>query len=138
MYWCFMMLQGSGGKTPEKTNPGEEVKGANTVAAVATTTAGDKVEKVINVVVPVDQDQAGGQDQAHRSSVVSPSRYCAIASLDEAAFDEEEQWKERASIITKIDHELYQRYAREIIQDVADQALAQASTSATIAVLTTE
>ena len=128
-----MMLQGSGGKTPEKTNPGEEVKGANTVAVA---TAGDKVEKVINVVVPVDQDQAGGQDQAHRSSVVSPSRYCAIASLDEAAFDEEEQWKERASVITKIDHELFQRYAREILQDVANEALAQASTAT--AVLTTE
>ena len=128
-----MMLQGSGGKTPEKTNPGEEVKGANTVVAVATT--GGKVENV-NVVVPVDQDQAGGQDQAHRSSVVSPSRYCAIASLDEAAFDEEEQWKERASVITKIDHELFQRYAREILQDVANEALAQASTAT--AVLTTE
>ena len=134
-----MMLQGSGGKTPEKTNPGEEVKGANTVVAVATT--GGKVENV-NVVVPVDQeiinqdssaDQTGGP---HRSSVVSPSRYCAIASLDEAAFDEEEQWKERASIITKIDHELYQRYAREILQDVANEALAQASTAT--AVLTTE
>ena len=88
----------------------------------------------------VSQPQVPSQQTAFRPScnVVTPSRYCAIASLDEAAFDEEEQWKERASVITKIDHELFQRYAREIIQDGAAQALAQASTSATTAVLTTE
>merc|ERR1712039_561396 len=73
----------------------------------------------------VSQPQVPSQQTAFQPgcNVVTPSRYCAIASLDEAAFDEEEEWKGRASIITKIDHELYQRYAREIIQDVADQAL---------------
>ena len=60
-------------------------------------------------------------------NVVSPSRYCAIASLDEAAFDDEERWRERASIITKLDHELYQRYAQEFVRELAEDAVHFAS-----------
>ena len=116
-----MMLQGSGGKTPEKqsTPSGEEV----------TTTGADKLEQVTekeNKEVIPKTNQAAFRP----SSVVTPSRYCAIASLDEAAFDEEEQWNERTSIITKIDHELYQRYAREFLHHMADEAVALAKPAA--------
>ena len=52
------------------------------------------------------------------TAVVSPSRYCAIASLDEAAADDEERWTERTSIITKFDHQEYQRCALEILHDI--------------------
>jgi len=81
----------------------------------------------------VSQPQVPSQQTAFRPScnVVTPSRYCAIASLDEAAFDEEEEWKERTSIITKIDHELYQRYAQEFIHHIADEAVARAKSTAT-------
>merc|ERR1712039_955305 len=81
----------------------------------------------------VSQPQVPSQQTASRPScnVVTPSRYCAIASLDEAAFDEEEEWKERTSIITKIDHELYQRYAKEFLHHITDEAVALAKPTAT-------
>jgi len=62
-------LQGSGGKTPEKqTTP----RGKDFVTLVA------------------DNDEIkGAAVQSTGGSAVTPSRYCAIASLDEAAFDEE-------------------------------------------------
>lgn len=62
-------LQGSGGKTPEKqTTP----SGKDLVTSVA------------------DNDEIkGAVVQSTGGSAVTPSRYCAIASLDEAAFDEE-------------------------------------------------
>lgn len=52
------------------------------------------------------------------SDDVSPSRYAAIASLDATEETEEERWAERTSIITKIDHDNYQSYAREILDAV--------------------
>ncbi len=46
-------------------------------------------------------------------------KYAAILSLDEEeGGGEAEQWSERTSIITKIDHELYQSYAREVIDEL--------------------
>ena len=66
---CCYLLQGSGGKTPEKqTTP----RGKDFVTLVA------------------DNDEIkGAAVQSTGGSAVTPSRYCAIASLDEAAFDEE-------------------------------------------------
>ena len=93
-----MMLQGSGGKTPEKQKTpcdAEEVtetpKGAKTLEQV---TEKDNAEDQ-----QVSQPQVPIQQIASRPScnVVTPSRYCAIASLDEAAFDEE-VWKTCSSI----------------------------------------
>merc|ERR1711899_623640 len=124
--------KGSGGKTPEKQKTpcdAEEVtetpKGAKTLEQV---TEKDNAEDQ-----QVSQPQVPSQETTSRPScnVVTPSRYCAIASLDEAAFDEEEEWKERTSIITKIDHELYQRYAQEFPHHITDEAVARAKPTAT-------
>ena len=51
---------------------------------------------------------------------VSASRYDAIASLDEAQYNEEERWRDRTELITKYDHEEYQSYAQGIIHEVVD------------------
>merc|ERR1740129_1089675 len=99
----FSSLQGSGGKTPVKQ----------------TTPSGKDLETSV-----ADNDEIKGATvQSTGGSAVSPSRYCAIASLDEAAFDEEEQWTERTSIITKIDHEQYRSYARDCLLHIADEAV---------------
>ena len=62
------------------------------------------------------------QDEAPR---VSPSRYDAIASLDEAEYNEEERWRERTSIITKFDHEEHKGYADDILKELADQVVTE-------------
>ena len=41
-----------------------------------------------------------------------------IASLDEAEESEAERWSERTAIITKIDHENYTSYARDIVEGI--------------------
>merc|ERR1712088_385271 len=62
------------------------------------------------------------QDEVPR---VSPSRYDAIASLDEAEYNEEERWRERTSIITKFDHEEYKGHADDILKELADQVVTE-------------
>ena len=57
------------------------------------------------------------------SSQVTPSRYTAIASLDEALTNEDETWQERTECITKIDHENYTKYAQEFVLKAADSAV---------------
>ena len=62
-------------------------------------------------------------DSSAQTDKVTPSRYNAIASLDEALTNEDENWQERTSIITKIDHENYTKYAQEFVNEVADCAV---------------
>ena len=63
---------------------------------------------------------------ASTTSQVTPSRYTAIASLDEALTNEDENWQERTSIITKIDHDLNLKYAQEFVLKAADSAVSLA------------
>merc|ERR1712008_526131 len=66
----FFYSKGSGGKTPEKQTTPSRGKDLETSVA--------------------DNDEIkGAAVQSTGGSAVTPSRYCAIASLDEAAFDEE-------------------------------------------------
>ncbi len=51
-----------------------------------------------------------------------PDRYAALASLDEE--EEEEEWRERAAVVTRIEHEGYQGYARSVLVEMADSAVA--------------
>ena len=57
------------------------------------------------------------------TSIVTPSRYDAIASLDIAQYNEEDRWNDRTSIITKFDHEEYLSYAQDVINELADNVV---------------
>ena len=89
------LLQQDGGDTEDKENA--TPAGASD-AVIATKAASDAVS-------------AASRDGA-------PSRYAAIASLDEAEESEADRWSDRTAIITKIDHERYTDYAREVIDDI--------------------
>ena len=101
------ILQGSGGKTPEKT------------AAEETKTREKSLTPPEEAVEVVEDKPFSG--------VLTPSRYCAIASLDEQAQDDEERWSERTSIITKFDHEEYRRYAEEFLLAIVENVVAASS-----------
>ena len=90
------LLQQDGGDTEDKENA--TPAGASD-AVIATKAASDAVSA------------AAAADGA-------PSRYAAIASLDEAEESEADRWSDRTAIITKIDHERYTDYAREVIDDI--------------------
>merc|ERR1712080_267952 len=53
------------------------------------------------------------------TSLLTPSRYSAIAGLDKDQDDE--KWIERTTVITKIDHEHYLDSAREVVNELIDK-----------------
>jgi len=76
---------------------------------------------------PEKRNEGGAASSvASTTSQVTPSRYNAIASLDEALTNEDENWQERTSIITKIDHDLNLKYAQEFVLKAADSAVSLA------------
>ena len=48
--------------------------------------------------------------------ILTPSRYSAIANLDDEL--ESEKWSERTTVITKVDHDNYISSARDIVTDI--------------------
>ena len=53
--------------------------------------------------------------------ILTPSRYSAIANLDDEL--ENEKWSERTSVITKVDHDNYISSARDIVSDVIQEVI---------------
>ncbi len=64
----------------------------------------------------VDDDVGGGDIQEAADS------YAAISSLD-AEESESDRWRERAAVVTRIDHDCYAEYARGILRELADAAV---------------
>lgn len=64
-----------------------------------------------------DDEETASTPGVKPGETVSPSRYEAIANLDEVE-GESEKWADRTSIITKYDHESYEKYAKEFVEEL--------------------
>lgn len=125
-----IILQGSGGKTPDKsTTPNNEI--IDEVSEASSALSSQEVKKDLmkgveeeakpKPILLINPD--ANNEVKSKTATFSPSRYCAIASLDEAAYDEDERWNDRTDIITKFDHEIFTNYARGFVQEIADQVV---------------
>ncbi len=103
------------------TEDNSEKVAADAVAKEASPAPG-VVQEVEDSVVTPPSDEI----RPPKVNTVTPSRYVAIASLDEAAIDEDEAWAERTAIITKVDHEQNTRYARDFLELILDDVIARA------------
>ena len=110
----------SSGQIEENEAAGKDITPEVSAAPFASSSSEIKEEKAV-----VQFENASDVSSATSSAPLtaqgeSSSKYAAIAQLDEAAEDDSERWSERTSIITKLDHERYVDYARELVHDIVD------------------
>ena len=107
--FCSIIFQGKqNGNNDSMTSPVEDSTPAQKDVADKENSSPQMEASV--TVTPADADVPA------KITKTSASKYAAIASLD--AEDEDEKWRERTSIITKFDHEMYKGYAKEILNEI--------------------